>query len=416
MRMKLLGLLITCTALSTAQVSRPNLAGKIIDSSGRPLPHTTVVVYHAGVRIGFSPYCPSCYADCGKRVLTDADGNFRITNLAPDLWFELLAIQDGYIPSFSEKVDPTKTPTIAIHLAHKPALESLSGVVRGHVVDESGDPIPDAVVEPVGILEGASSLYGTVRGLEPMAVTNVMGDFEISYDKPTPKMLLNIEARAMAPRFVTMATGQDRHSVTLTEGASISGRLIANGKPISNAEIGLIPKNRGGFGNELTITGDPYNEIRIGTDASGNFIATNIPEVKEWYVYVKMQSLPQGAVNPVEVRIEGKGQYVHVPDLVVEPGYRLSGKVVLSDKRPIIPGMRITIGSDRVWDTQTTTLAGDGSFEFANLPAGDYHLSPAVKGYVPKGTRFFPYETPISVSGEIKNLTIQLFPKASVEF
>ena len=95
MKSVLLGLLLACTTLSSSQVLRPDLAGKVVDSTGRPLAHTTVIVYHAGVKTGFSTYCPSCYADCGKRVLTDLDGNFRIKSLAPNLWFELLAIQDG---------------------------------------------------------------------------------------------------------------------------------------------------------------------------------------------------------------------------------------------------------------------------------------------------------------------------------
>jgi hypothetical protein len=129
-----------------------------------------------------------------------------------------------------------------------------------------------------------------------------------------------------------------------------------------------------------------------------------------------MQSLSQGAVDPVEVQIKEKGQYVHAPDLVVHRGYRLSGKVVLSDKKPLPPGMRITIESDRVWDAQTTTLAEDGNFKFANLPAADYHISPAVKGYAPKGTRFHPFETTVSVSNDIKSLTVRVFPRASIEF
>ena len=416
MKSVLLGLLTACTTLSSPQVLRPDLAGKVVDSTGRPLARTTVMVYHAGVKTGFSTYCPSCYADCGKRVLTDLDGNFRIKSLAPNLWFELLAIQDGYVPTFSEKADPAKTPTVEIHLAPKPPSGDFSGTIRGHVVDESGFPISDAVVEPVGILEGKASIYGMVDGLEPMAVTNKMGDFEISYARPVPKMLLNVEARAMAPKFITMPTGQERHSVTLSEGAAITGRIVANGKPISNAEIGLTPKNRGGFGGELAIIGDPYKEIRIGTNADGTFTATNVPEAKEWYVYAKMQSLSQGAVDPVEVQIKEKGQYVHAPDLVVHRGYRVIGKVVLSDKKPLPPGMRITIESDRVWDAQTTTLAEDGNFKFANLPAGDYHISPAVKGYAPKGTRFHPFETSVSVSNDIKSLTVRVFPRASIEF
>ena len=33
-------------------------------------------VYHAGVKKGYSTYCPSCYVDCGKRNITDNQGMF----------------------------------------------------------------------------------------------------------------------------------------------------------------------------------------------------------------------------------------------------------------------------------------------------------------------------------------------------
>jgi hypothetical protein len=82
----------------------------------------------------------------------------------------------------------------------------------------------------------------------------------------------------MAPKFVAMDTGPERHSVVLQEGAAITGRLLANGKPMGNVEIGLIAKDRGSFRRNLTIQGNPYDEVRIGTKPDGSFTITNVPE------------------------------------------------------------------------------------------------------------------------------------------
>lgn len=80
-----------------------------LTSEGKPLANTTVLVYHAGVKVGYSTFCPSCYRDCGKRVTTNQNGEFTVSSLDPDLWFTLLAVHEGYVPLISEKVDPGKS-------------------------------------------------------------------------------------------------------------------------------------------------------------------------------------------------------------------------------------------------------------------------------------------------------------------
>jgi hypothetical protein len=94
------------TALNSTDASRVTVSGKVTDKAGRPLEHATVLIHHAGVRKGYSTFCPSCYADCGKRAVTGPDGSFVIKGLDPDLLFELLAVRDGFQPLFLKKVDP----------------------------------------------------------------------------------------------------------------------------------------------------------------------------------------------------------------------------------------------------------------------------------------------------------------------
>ena len=81
--------LVICRVVALAD-DRLTLTGKVSDSSGKPVEHVTVMVYHAGVKKGYSTYCPSCYADCGKRTVTDNQGMFTFKGLSPDLWFQLL--------------------------------------------------------------------------------------------------------------------------------------------------------------------------------------------------------------------------------------------------------------------------------------------------------------------------------------
>jgi hypothetical protein len=149
-------------------------------------------------------------------------------------------------------------------------------------------------------------------------------------------MLLELEARAFAPKFAIMETGPDRRSVTLNDGVIIVGRLLQEGKPVPNAQIGLIAKNRGGFGADLKLIGNPYEVVRIGTDANGRFAIPNVPAGVDWYVYPTMDSISAlGAVSPIEVHVSKDGEYVKARDLVIKPGFHVRGSVVASDNKPI---------------------------------------------------------------------------------
>ena len=117
------------------------LTGKVTDGTGKPLQHATVMVYHAGVKNGYSTLCPSCYADCGNRTLTDVAGTYTFTNLNSDLWFKLLVVRDGYRPVSVNKVDPSNGPPTTAVLNSRSAVDDPRRMVRGRVVDERGNPL-----------------------------------------------------------------------------------------------------------------------------------------------------------------------------------------------------------------------------------------------------------------------------------
>ncbi|MFC5861952.1 carboxypeptidase regulatory-like domain-containing protein [Acidicapsa dinghuensis] len=409
MKALLLVAIFCVTASLAAADTHPGLSGTVVDANGDPLAGVTVMVYHAGVKFGYSTFCPSCYIDCGKHAITDAKGAFKFKDLSPDLWFTLLAARDGYIPEITQHIDPFKAPTVTLKLATKPAVTDFSGTVRGRVVDEDGSPISYAVINPTGLIIGKGSTYGTVPGLEPISVSNKQGEFEISYAKPTPKMLLEVEARAFAPKFAVLETGPERHAVALSVGGTITGRLMQDGKPVSGAQIGLIAKDGGGFGMDLKLIGNPYEVVRIGTDEKGNFSIPNVPAPVDWYVYPTMDSVSsRGAVSPIGVRISKDEEHVQTADMVIEPGLYIRGTVIASDKKAIEEGMRVTLTSETVWDSQTVLIGADGHFEFKNVPAGKYAVGASVRGYHENTPRYGP--EPFEADHNIDNLSITVYP------
>jgi uncharacterized GH25 family protein len=408
---------------------RVSLTGRVTDTADKPIEHATVVVYKAGVKKGYNLFCPTCYADCGKRTITNANGMFTFTNLSGDLWFELLAAADGYVPTSVEKVDPSSTSPVAAKLAPRPKAGDPSRIFRGHILDSQGRAVRDAVVQPVGALldpKSGASTYGTISGLEPVAISNEKGEFEMGYSK-LDKVLVRVDARAMAETFAVIPAGGRDATITVTEGATVRGRLVQDGKPVANAEVGLIGRQRGGFGGNLEIFGNNFDELRIGTQPDGTFAITNVPAPADWSIYGKMESLAaRGATGSIACATKHDKEVVDVGDIQVKPAHHLRGRVVLSDGKPIPEGMRVTISPESAWDTQTAILPPDGRFEFLGLAAGSYSVWASVKGYeisnanvsqtVKSGdgsvTSYAPgVAPPFTIDRDVEAFVITLYPK-----
>jgi hypothetical protein len=415
MRNRLLIASLIVTASISFAADRVILTGRVTDNLGQPLENATVMVYHAGVKTGYSTYCPSCYRDCGKRTVTDRTGSFTIKNLDSDLWFKLLVVRDGYTAAFVERVDPSHGPAEAAALAPRAPVDDPSRVVRGRVVDQHGRPLRAAVVVPEGVAtvlqSRAVSMYGTIKGLEPIAVTNPRGEFELAYSEKATGMMLRVEARGMATKLIAVPTGAERETITVSDGALIRGRLVNHGNPVAGAEVGLIAQNRGGFGDKLTVLGNPYEEIRIGTQQDGSFVITNVPTPVDWYVYGKMEAIAAlGATDPVKCATTRDSEEVNVGDIQIIPGHRLRGRITLRDGGAMVDGMRVTISADRAWDSQTAVIGHDGHFEFVSLPAGKYEILTSVRGYQLQGHRNTIEAT---IDRDIDDFAIALDPAGS---
>ena len=78
-----------------------------------------------------------------------------------------------------------------------------------------------------------------------MVVSNERGEFEMAYGKQAVEMILRVSPRGMAQKLFTEPTGADRKTMTVTDGASIFGRVLQpDGKPAANVELGVMEHSR----------------------------------------------------------------------------------------------------------------------------------------------------------------------------
>ncbi len=400
MRSTLLAFLLGWSLLASTGGSLPDrqtLHGMVVDEGGKPVNDATVLIFHAGPKHGYSVYCPSCYVDCGKRAITPADGSFRIENLDPSLNFELLVVREGFEPSVTKKVDPKATlPARVVLQARASRVRDPRGLVRGYVTDEQGLPLPDVLVSVEGLSVMAESqlpsgkqeeesIYtfgGTKKGLENIAVSNRRGEFEVSYNQPAMAMLLEAEGRGYAPKWQVALTGEQRSKIVLKRGAIVRGRLTDRGKPVAGAEIGIFPVHPGGFGSRLKPVGEPYGEIRVGTQADGTFMIADVPTPVKWLAYVKAESMAQrGTIQPIECTTSRGEEIVNLGDLGIIPGHRMRGAVRISNGGAIPAGLTMRVFSATPHDSMAVPVHSDGGFEFLGLPEAYYDVTPETSGY-----------------------------------
>ena len=389
-------------SFSGISAERTTATGKVVDAAtNKPIENATVMVYSAGVKQGFSTFCPTCYVDCGKRAVTLADGTFSIPGLSGDLIFNLLVIREGYSTQFINKVDPDKGAAKEAGLKTRTSPSDPAQVVLGKVVDGHGDPVRDALIEQQGIIFEQGRSFGARDWIDLVAVSNSNGEFEMAYSKPAKSMILQVAPRGMAAKLATLPTGADRKAITVTDGATIRGRLMENGKPMANVELGLTTHTR--------MSGKILAEIRIGTNEKGEFAITNVPPGRVWYLHGKMDSLASRnlAAEIIECATKDDGQEVNLGDIAVRPAYTLRGTIVLSDGKPAPPNMRVMLYADHVPDFQSLMLAADGSFEFKGVAKGVYSLSPNVRGYQ---TVDGEPGIEILVEGNVTNMRVMLRP------
>jgi hypothetical protein len=354
---------------------RPDLSGVVQTANRQPVSGALVSIYSAGVRVGTSPYCPTCYADCGKRVVTDGAGAFTIERLDPTLVFRVLVVAKGYEPQFVT-VDPLEGKPMAIEVKSRPALpDDRRGIVSGEVIGPDHEPLTGALVEPYGCKSEKGRWFGRTAGIDPLAVTDDQGRFEIATSEPVEGLDLQITARAMATKkFPLVPSGAGANRLQLSQGATICGRVLNHDRPVPGILVGLVLADR---------SLDKFNGlVQIGTDAEGRFSFSNAPADEDFFVYGIMSSVgPYGAIGPHRLHAAGDGGQTDAGDLTVEPAYRIAGRLALSDGKLVPAHTRVLFNRQDTRDTQSVEADASGGFSVGGIPSGIISISASVPGY-----------------------------------
>jgi hypothetical protein len=200
----------------------------------------------------------------------------------------------------------------------------------------------------------------------------------------------------MAHAIHKVPVGSTRQDLRVTEGATVQGRVLAQGKPAAKVDLVLVTAAQD--------ADERYAPITISTDKDGRFSVNHVPAGREWSIDANSDS-GLGSVTARNLTTPADGQSMDLGDVEVQKGSSLTGRVVLSDDKILPRGVRVTI-KNNAGDIRNAVLDRERRFEFKGLSGSWQLVQPEVPGYRLRGPA-----PEISLQKNVKGLTITLEPQ-----
>jgi RNA polymerase sigma factor (sigma-70 family) len=357
------------------KVEKAAIKGAILNDLGEPVKDVRVYIRAAGPRVGAGDLCCYNYPGCGTTVATDAEGRFLLDDLDPTLVFQLLVAAKGHVAVLCDAVDPRDGQLKVALRRHELDKRDPATIVRGRVVDEQGKPVPNALVKPHASILADGGGYGGVgedSGIDLLAITDERGEFRIGVTDKVAALYTTVRAPRLAPMQTgKLPTGGKVNEIKLVAGATVTGKVVKDGKPLSGVTLCMtqnVVEDLDRKRDRLALFG---MTLQIDTDANGNFRFENVPPDEDFVLFGVMNSFrTHGALKNRPVVVKENGSKLDVGTLNVDRGYKLSGRIVLADGKPMPAGKKVflTRREECSYDVQITTTAADGGFSFVGLP------------------------------------------------
>jgi hypothetical protein len=350
------------------------------------------------------PYLP-------KRTQTDSQGHFKFESLDPAWLYHIVIIAPGCRPESFDRIDPISAPLTARLEAVDPNSVPPNTVLRGRVLDSRGQPVPAALIRIQGVTRNGSTGW-PADNIDPFSVSDNAGNFVVYGRIAFTAAEGAVEAAGFATGlFEGWQPGDTSHTLTLTEGAALKGRVLQAGNPVANVEIRLD-----NFGAESGSTAWNYATF---TDGQGRFLFTNLPSNRSFNLYATMESLgDRGACSKQPGQIHEVGSTNDIGDLRLKPAFKLDGRIRLMDGKPVPAHSRLNLVRSSMVGRQdglSLALGPDGAFAFVGVPAEKVMVYLRIPGYeISPNDRFLKSgsATNFIVATNITGIVIQMQPQS----
>lgn len=324
------------------------VAGTVVDPSGRPVPEALVELETAAAALFLLPE--------GESTRTDAGGSFRFPAVAAGTW-RLRASHVSHAPAVCAPFDAdgvTAQPRRWLQL-------SPAGRVLGRVVARTGEPAPFAEVEVVP--DKAPSLKASRR-----LFCDERGAFDV---QGLPRVALALSARGEAASsahvVVDLSEQEEARDVVLAleQDGEIGGVVVGpDGAP--RAEVVVV------LADDPPVLGLPLPRLAELTGPDGAFLLRGLSPGKH-----TVQAVPPGSPLPRLAAADSEQAHAEVPTgtrdvrLVLDDG-AVRGRLRFADGRS--PQRFLVQVDDDSADRQAFS-GPDGAFDLPRVPAGEHKLT-----------------------------------------
>jgi protocatechuate 3,4-dioxygenase beta subunit len=323
------------------------LEGRVTDPEGKPV--AGAKVFATTLAVVMMDRFRGTIQEIPGTAVTDPEGRFRLRELHPRERFTLYMQRAGYVDAALGATRATDDKPLEIVLQPE-------ATISGAVIDEAGEPVPNATVrwlpEPS---RGSQDGRGTTG-------TGQDGSFRLAkLDAGPARLVAAAEGRGAAEIDLTLEAGQDLKDVEIhlrNEGPTLEGQVFdRDGRPLAGASVHatrIMPLPERGSAT---------------TGESGHFRLEGLL-LGETTVYASHPK-SSGSIRRKVLIQPGRNEI----DMSFPPGHPASGRVLDEQGSPVA-GISVWIDSrDRGFEgCQATTTGDDGSFVTCDLPDGSYGI------------------------------------------
>ena len=322
------------------------VSGKIFDSKGNALEGASVLLWNNSRQYN---------------AVSASDGSYSINSVVYDT-YNLTSIKSGYTTADTVNVSVTKSnPSVTKDFN---GLVKNDASVSGVVKDDEGNILPGVNISVSG------------NGGSGNALSDNNGNFSIT---------------ALAPGTYTLHAEKENYStvdtsLTLNGGVSLTITLIKNKATIYGKVTDVFAQPLP-FLLQVTAAAQSGKVYTTNTNSSGEFEFEKVADNTTYKIFTNIYregfsndtasiDVPTGSsqVGPVNLEIGVHNSVIYGSTDAPQATVRLKNKTTS--------------------ETQITTSASDGSFQFGYLPAGNYSVTPSKLGY-----SFSPVSKDVTLSG-----------------
>jgi protocatechuate 3,4-dioxygenase beta subunit len=260
--------------LVVALEARASIAGKVIDTTGAPVP---------GVRVAAEPDVPGrpriaarfALSEARGAVVTGADGAFQIVGLDPGK-LELAGRDDQGVlaPAHGDKLAEVELTRGQALTGLVLTIEPRDGKITGRVIGADGKPAADAWVTATFQGSGTDPMEARLArmlGTGLPALTSTEGQFALQHLHRGSYQLVVDGPRGTSRAEATAKVGDDV-AITLAMLGALSGRVTAGGAPvkaydldcrIANTQRLAMPGSGGAINQHVTVEDGSYSADHI---------------------------------------------------------------------------------------------------------------------------------------------------------